>query len=62
MIVKDILGILADCSPEASVSVAVMDGVSMNIYPATSVQVLINKVDGKIKRNLVIVTNKDQTE
>lgn len=58
MIVKDILGILADCPPDAVVSVAVMDGVSMNIYPATQVQVLCNKVDGKGTKNLVIITKK----
>ena len=56
MIVKDILSILADCPPEASVSVAVMKGVEISIYPATQVQVLIDKMDGKAAKNLVIIT------
>lgn len=59
MTVKDILGVLADCPPEAAVSVAVMNDLSMSIYPATQIQVLVNKQDGKIVRNLVIITKEE---
>ncbi len=59
MTVKDILGVLADCPPEAAVSVAVMKDLSMSIYPATQIQVLVNKQDGKILRNLVIITKEE---
>ena len=50
MIVKEILGVLANCPTDASVSVAINDGIQTNILPASQIQLLINNVNGKILR------------
>lgn len=54
--VKDLTKIIAD-SPDAAISIAVVNGVQMKIFPADQVQVLVNNANGKETRNLVIITN-----
>lgn len=57
MTVKDLLAQLANCTPEATVNVAVTDGIEVKMYPATNLQILTHNVDGREIKNLMIVTN-----
>ena len=60
MIVKEILGVLANCPTDASVSVAINDGIQTNILPASQIQLLIKNVNGKKVHNLIIVHNEKE--
>lgn len=57
MTVKDLLSQIASCAPEATVNVAVTDGLEVKMYPATSLQILSHNTDGKEIKNLMVVTN-----
>lgn len=57
MTVKDILNILANCPVEASVSIAISDGIKTDILPASQVQLLVNNVEGRKIHTLVIIHN-----
>ena len=57
MIVKDILNILANCPVEASVSIAINDGLKTDILPASQVQLLVNTVEGRKIHTLIIIHN-----
>jgi hypothetical protein len=56
MVVKEILSIATTCPADTAVSVAVVNGAEMTVYPAVKIQVLANNVDGKIIRNLIVIT------
>lgn len=57
MTVKDLLAQLSNCTPEATVNVAVTNGLEVNMYPATNLQILSHNVEGKDIKELMIVTN-----
>ena len=57
MTVKDILSMLANCPPEASVNVAVNNGIEMQVYPANQIQILVTTIEGKEIKNLLVITN-----
>lgn len=57
MTVKDLLAQIASCPPEATVNVAVTDGLEVKMYPATNLQILLHNAEGREIRNLMIVTN-----
>lgn len=54
---KELLTKLANCSPDATVNVAITDGIDVRMYPATSIQVLTHNVDGKEIKSLMVITN-----
>lgn len=56
--VKDLTKIMVS-APDAIVSVAVVNGVQMKISPATQVQIMVNNIDGKQVKNLLIITNEE---
>lgn len=62
MTVKEILGMIADCPPEAIVSVAISNGVQTTILPASQIQVLVNQVEGRKIFNLVVIHNEKEVK
>lgn len=54
---KDLLTQLANCSPDATVNVAITNGIDVRMYPATSIQVLTHNVEGKEIKSLMVITN-----
>ncbi len=62
MTVKDLLTKLANCKTEATVNVAITDGLEVKMYPATNVQILAHNVDGKEIRILMVITNTSKNE
>lgn len=57
MTVKEIINVLADCPPEAVVSVAINSGVQLKILPASNLQILVNEVDGHKIHNFMLIAN-----
>lgn len=57
MTVKDLLAQLANCTPEATVNVAVSNGLEVNMYPANNIQIMTHNVEGKEIKNVMIITN-----
>ena len=62
MTVKEILGMIADCPPDAIVSVAVSNGVQTTIMPASQIQVLVSQVEGRKVSNLVVIHNEKEVK
>lgn len=62
MTVKDLLTKLANCPPEATVNIAITDGLEVKMYPATNVQILSHNVDGREIKALMVVTNINKNE
>lgn len=59
--VKDLTEILTN-NPEAVVSVAVINGVEIRIMPATQIQLMVNRINGKEVKNLLIIHNEEQSK
>lgn len=57
MTVKDLLAQLANCTPEATVNVAVSNGLEVNMYPANNIQIMTHNVEGKEIKNVMFITN-----
>lgn len=57
MTVKDLLAQLANCTPEATVNVAVSNELEVNMYPANNIQIMTHNVEGKEIKNVMIITN-----
>ena len=57
MTVKDLLAQLANCTPEATINVAVSNGLEVNMYPANNIQIMTHNVEGKEIKNVMIITN-----
>ena len=61
MTVKEIINVLADCPPEAVVSVAINSGVQLKILPANNLQILINEVDGRKIHNFMLIATETKS-